>query len=165
MFSNIILFCYDAGRCDKLQFIRLFPSLAKSVITPAWPNSCFVSRLKPECVKRILIWHILNCRVQHYILFFPFIYLFIYLIFIPYPTLMPYICPICSKPWRTGQASIKCTSCHNWIHHKNKLNCSKMTDSEFINHSNDCDREWLCDCCVANNNFKALYNLPHYHPI
>ena len=40
-----------------------------------------------------------------------------------------------------------------------------MTDSEFINHSNDCDREWLCDCCVANNNFKALYNLPHYHPI
>ena len=77
---------------------------------------------------------------------------------------MPQICPICAKPLRSRQAAIQCTTCQRYIHHNNQLNCSKITDSEFQIHVNDPDREWKCDCCVSNENFKSLLNLPHYHP-
>ena len=77
---------------------------------------------------------------------------------------MPHICPICTKPWRSGQASIKCTTCQKWIHHSNRLNCSKLTETEFQLQSNDSDRIWQCDCCVSNIKFNTFFNLPLYHP-
>ena len=64
---------------------------------------------------------------------------------------MSYACPICYQRWKLGQKSIQCVSCLNWIHHDNKNNCSGLTDSEFLSHCNDINKQWECDKCVSNS--------------
>ena len=73
---------------------------------------------------------------------------------------MPSICPICSKPWRTGQAAIQCSTCSNWIHHCNNLNCTGLTNQEFKMHTSDNDLFWQCDVCTASIIAKDAFHLP-----
>ena len=76
---------------------------------------------------------------------------------------MPYICPICVKPWRNTQDSIHCASCDEWIHHNNRNNCSRLTDTEFETHRNDETKPWKCDNCLAKTTSKSFYSLPFVH--
>ena len=62
---------------------------------------------------------------------------------------MPDICPVCSKNWRPGQNSIQCTTCHGWVHHNNRNNCSGLTDTEFLYHCDNNDKSWRCDKCFS----------------
>ena len=64
---------------------------------------------------------------------------------------MSFICPVCTEKWKTGQKSIQCTSCQGWVHHNNRKNCSGLTNSEFVIHSNEIDKPWDCDKCVAKS--------------
>ena len=64
---------------------------------------------------------------------------------------MPFICPICTQKWRTGQKSIQCTSCSGWVHHNNKNNCSGLTNTEFTTHCNDSGKPWECDKCSSKS--------------
>ena len=73
---------------------------------------------------------------------------------------MPDICPICTRIWRPGQHSILCKSCERWVHHNNRNKCSGLTNVEFDLHSNDQDKPWICDICIAKNNYKIFSFLP-----
>ena len=75
---------------------------------------------------------------------------------------MPQICPICSKLRRSNQSAIECTNCLKWVHHKNKSNCSGLTDKEFSVHLNEVYKIWLCDNCVHSKNFEILTHLPFF---
>ena len=75
---------------------------------------------------------------------------------------MPQICPICSKLRRSNQSAIECTNCLKWVHHKNKTNCSGLTDKEFSVHLNEEYKIWLCDNCVHSKNFEILTHLPFF---
>ena len=76
---------------------------------------------------------------------------------------MPYICPICSKPWRTNQKSIECSTCLKWVHHNNRIHCSGLTDQEFSSHANDSDLIFNCDKCVAKEVYGQFRYLPHHY--
>ena len=76
---------------------------------------------------------------------------------------MPYICPICTKPWRNTQDSIHCASCDEWVHHNNRNNCSGLTDTEFESHRNDETKPWKCDNCIAKTTSTSFFNLPFVH--
>lgn len=67
---------------------------------------------------------------------------------------------MCNRPWRTGQASLQCTTCMSWIHHGNKKNCSGITDTEFALHENDHTLKWECDHCIAKVSSTNFINLP-----
>ena len=69
---------------------------------------------------------------------------------------MTFICPICNSKWKTGQKSIQCTSCLQWIHHNNRNNCSRLTNTEFEIHCNDNNKSWECEKCSA----ESLFYLP-----
>ena len=73
---------------------------------------------------------------------------------------MPDICPICTRIRRPGQHSILCKSCEGWVHHNNRNKCSGLTNVEFDLHSNDQDKPWICDICIAKNNYKIFSFLP-----
>ena len=75
---------------------------------------------------------------------------------------MPYICPVCTKPWRNGQKSIQCSTCNGWVHHKNRLNCSGITDTEFDIHNDDEDNFFECDSCVSAITIKTFAHLPQF---
>ena len=74
--------------------------------------------------------------------------------------MMPDICPVCTRIWRPGQHSILCKSCEGWVHHNNRNKCSGLTTVEFDRHSNDLDKPWICDICIAKNNYKIFSFLP-----
>ena len=115
-----------------------------------------------------------GCSEILYIYFFHFLFpiyiIYIYILFffapiyspssLPFTNLMPDICPICNKIWRNGQQSIECTSCLGWIHHKNRNNCSGLTDFEFEHHFNNLSKPYKCDNCITNTNAKTLITLP-----
>ena len=75
---------------------------------------------------------------------------------------MPDICPICTKTCRSNQSQIECSSCHGWIHHGNRLNCSGLTDTEFSLHSNDDNQIFECDNCIAGDTIKTFSHLPQF---
>ena len=75
---------------------------------------------------------------------------------------MPDICPVCSKPYRNGQKSIQCSTCNGWVHHKNRLNCSGITDVEFELHNNDENKIFECDSCTAALTIKTFAHLPQF---
>ena len=51
---------------------------------------------------------------------------------------MPNTCPVCSKYCYTYKFLLECTSCRNWVHHGNSLQCcSGLTDGEFEDHKAD----------------------------
>ena len=60
---------------------------------------------------------------------------------------MKYKCPTCEKYWRKGQASIQCSSCKGWVHHNNRLKCSKLSNEEFIVHTSNENLGWNCVKC------------------
>ena len=76
---------------------------------------------------------------------------------------MPIICPICSKPCRSDQKAIECSTCLKWCHHANRIHCSGLTDHEFEVHVNNVDLIYTCDKCVAKNTYNNLKYLPHHH--
>ena len=47
------------------------------------------------------------------------------------------------------QNRIQCGSCFGWVHHGNRLESSKLTDSEFQEHVNDIYKPFDCDHCVS----------------
>ena len=65
---------------------------------------------------------------------------------------MPIICPVCSKQRYSYQAVIQCKSCQGWVHHANRLNCSGLSDNEFIEHTTDDDKPYECDHCIIERN-------------
>ena len=73
---------------------------------------------------------------------------------------MSYFCPNCSKKWYHGQASIQCSSCQEWIHHNNRLNCSGLTDTEFDSHCNNNNKLYSCDSCLSKHNARTFAWLP-----
>ena len=62
--------------------------------------------------------------------------------------------------WITGQDSIECLSCNQWVHHDNKTNCSGLTNSEFEIYCNDKNKGYECDQCMYKNNVKTFFTLP-----
>ena len=78
------------------------------------------------------------------------------------PLSMPDICPICTKTCRSNQKQIECSSCNCWIHHGNRLNCSGLTDTEFSLHSNDDNKFFECDNCIAGDTIKTFPHLPQF---
>ena len=63
---------------------------------------------------------------------------------------MPQTCPVCTKKvYNSYQNSILCTSCNGWVHHKNLLKCSNLTENEFESHQNDPDKPYECDHCIS----------------
>ena len=68
-----------------------------------------------------------------------------------------YTCPICKLNWKEGQESIQCVSCLGWVHHNNRKNCSALTNSEFLSHIQNEDKNWQCDICFNNS---TTYTLP-----
>ena len=75
---------------------------------------------------------------------------------------MPDICPVCAKTCRTNQRQIECSSCNCWIHHGNRLNCSGLTETEFALHSNDDNKFFECDNCIAGDTLKTFSHLPQF---
>ena len=75
---------------------------------------------------------------------------------------MPHICPVCTKPNRNGQNSIQCSTCNGWVHHKNRLNCSGITNIEFEVHNNDESKFYECDSCTASLTLKTFAHLPEF---
>ena len=77
---------------------------------------------------------------------------------------MPDICPVCSKKNYSYQNCIQCDSCQGWVHHKNRLRCSGLTDTEFEEHQNDPHKPFECDHCIsvkiAKENSTLLVRLP-----
>ena len=65
---------------------------------------------------------------------------------------MPIICPVCSKQRFSYQSVIQCKSCQGWVHHANRLNCSGLSDNEFIEHTTDDDKPYECDHCIIERN-------------
>ena len=49
-----------------------------------------------------------------------------------------------------------------WVHHDNRTNCSGLTDSEFVTHCNDQDRNkpFECDSCKSKSKAKPFFTLP-----
>ena len=79
---------------------------------------------------------------------------------------MPYACPVCFKSYYPGfQNCIQCDTCQGWVHHKNRLRCSGLTDFEFEEHQNDEFKPFECDHCVsskiAKENNLVFVNLPY----
>ena len=62
---------------------------------------------------------------------------------------MPHKCPVCTKFWYSTQNALQCSSCHGWVHHGNRLKCSSLTDTEFLDHTNDIHKPFECDHCVS----------------
>ena len=60
---------------------------------------------------------------------------------------MKFKCPICEKNWRKGQNSIQCFNCKCWVHHNNRLKCSKLSNAEFSCHLSDQNLNWNCAKC------------------
>ena len=75
---------------------------------------------------------------------------------------MPYICPVCLKNHRSGQKSIQCSTCNGWVHHKNRLNCSGITDVEFDIHNTNVNKFFECDSCTAVSTIKTFSHLPQF---
>ena len=75
---------------------------------------------------------------------------------------MPNICPVCTKPHRNGQNLIQCSTCNEWVHHKNRLNCSGITDIEFELHNNNESMIYECDSCTALLSLKTFAHLPEF---
>ena len=73
---------------------------------------------------------------------------------------MPIICPVCSKQRYSYQAVIQCKSCQGWVHHGNRLNCSGLSDNEFIEHTSDEDKPYDCDHCINERN--SRYNKSNF---
>ena len=42
-------------------------------------------------------------------------------------------------------------SCHGWVHHNIRKNCSGLTNEEFYIHCKKSDKPWECDKCVAKS--------------
>ena len=61
---------------------------------------------------------------------------------------MPLICPVCSKQKYSYQDVIECTRCNGWVHHGNRLECSGLTDVEYLEHVNDEYKPFQCDHCT-----------------
>ena len=63
---------------------------------------------------------------------------------------MPFTCLICNLICRKKQTSIKCSICHNWIHHNTRNKCSLLTNEELelLNLSN---KPWACPICVSSS--------------
>ena len=79
---------------------------------------------------------------------------------------MPYACPVCFKSYYPdSQNCIQCDTCQGWVHHKNRLRCSGLTDFEFEEHQNDEFKPFECDHCVsskiAKENNLVFVNLPY----
>ena len=70
--------------------------------------------------------------------------------FIPRLTIMPFTCPICNLICRKKQTSIKCSICHNWIHHNTKNQCSLLTNEE-LELPNLSNKTWVCPICVSSS--------------
>ena len=66
-------------------------------------------------------------------------------------------CPVCFQPWKSGQRSIQCSSCHEWVHHSNVKNCSSLTNSEFEALSSDVDKTFECDSCFSKAATQTLF--------
>ena len=64
---------------------------------------------------------------------------------------MSFVCLICNLKWKTGQKSIQCTACLEWVHHDNRNNCSGLTNTEFDTHCNDSSKFWECDKCISQS--------------
>ena len=75
---------------------------------------------------------------------------------------MPEICPIFSKTCCSKQNQIECSTCHCWIHHGNRLNCSGLTDCEFSLHLNDSSKFFECDNCISGDTLKTFSHLPQF---
>ena len=60
---------------------------------------------------------------------------------------MKYKCPVCEKNWKKGDASILCSNCNGWVHHNNRLKCSKLSNEDFVNHTLNDDLSWTCVKC------------------
>ena len=63
------------------------------------------------------------------------------------------VCPICKQICDDNVNSVQCASCKGWVHHKNKKNCSGLTNREFNKHNDDVDKFWQCDNCHTNSRF------------
>ena len=63
---------------------------------------------------------------------------------------MPFTCLICNLICRKKQTSIKCSICHNWIHHNTRNKCPLLTNEELelLNLSN---KPWACPICVSSS--------------
>ena len=73
---------------------------------------------------------------------------------------MPVICPVCTKQCFNSQNQIQCSSCHCYVHHGNRLNCSGLTDAEFQLHVGDQFKPYDCDHCISERNSRNnRYNL------
>ena len=77
---------------------------------------------------------------------------------------MPLICPVCSKQKYSYQDVIECTRCKGWVHHGNRLECSGLTDAEYLEHVNDEYKPFQCDHCtneiIAKANNSVFLSLP-----
>ena len=77
---------------------------------------------------------------------------------------MVYICPVCSKNVYNYQNCIQCDSCNKWVHHGNRLQCSGLTEEEFIEHQIEEFKLFECDHCVsehiAKENNSVFISLP-----
>ena len=62
---------------------------------------------------------------------------------------MPNTCPVCTKKLYSYQNALECTTCSGWVHHDNRLKCSGLTENEFQEHSNDQNKPFECDNCIA----------------
>ena len=69
------------------------------------------------------------------------------------------ICPICNKICTDEQNSVECSTCHRWVHHKNRKNCTGLTNREFKMHHEDSSKFWECDRCYT----KSFTTLPCSH--
>ena len=78
---------------------------------------------------------------------------------------MPSTCPVCSKKCYTNSQNVlECTKCKQWIHHGNRLECSGLTDAEYLEHVNDEHKPYQCDHCtneiIAKSNNSIFSILP-----
>ena len=67
---------------------------------------------------------------------------------------MPHTCPVCSKNCHSYQTLLECTSCRNWVHHGNRLQCAGLTDVEFEEHKADELKPFECDHCFSERTAK-----------
>ena len=65
-------------------------------------------------------------------------------------------CPVCKQI--CVDSSIQCVSCKGWVHHKNKRNCSGLTNREFKLHCDDPEKIWQCDFCCCNSRFALPFS-------
>ena len=60
-------------------------------------------------------------------------------------------CGICNKTVKTGQQSIICDSCEEWVH----IGCNGTTKNEYEHLKNKNDL-WYCQVCTIKNNLDTL---------